>query len=90
MVIIPQWTSPPPHLAQPHKDAPHGLEVEGLVTVEDEHEASELVTQRLHRLRLAGTCRPERGPTKPRLQSLRGGGGVCVMFGGGVSWHYIT
>jgi hypothetical protein len=36
------------NLTQSDEDAAHGLEVEGLVTVEDEHEAAELVSQSLH------------------------------------------
>lgn len=61
----------PPHLTETDKDAAHRLKVKGLVAVEDEHKAAQLVAERLHRLRLAGASRAKGRPAEPALQRLR-------------------
>merc|ERR1711990_533172 len=63
-------TSPGSHLAETNKDPSHGLEVKGLVAVEDEDEPPQLITQSLHSLRLAGTSGTKRRTTQPGLQGL--------------------
>ena len=40
--------APGPNLAQTNKDTPHGLEVKCLITVEDQHKATQLMTKGLH------------------------------------------
>ncbi len=57
MIVVNCSVKSTSHLAEPNEDAAHGLEIERLVTVEDQHEATQLVAQRLHRLRLASSSR---------------------------------
>ena len=59
------------HLTEADKDASHGLEVEGLVAVEDEDELAELVAERLDRLGLAGAGGAEGRAAQARLERLR-------------------
>lgn len=54
------------YLTQADKDSAHGLEVESLVTVEDQHESAKLVTKGLHRL-----CFPSSGWTCTTKQILQ-------------------
>lgn len=51
-------TTPRAHLAQTDEDPTHGLEIEGLVAVEDQHETTQLVAESFHGLgftRTSGT-----------------------------------
>ena len=61
----------PPHLTETDKDAAHRLKVKGLVAVEDQDKAAQLVAQRLHRLRLSSAGRAKGRPAEPALQRLR-------------------
>ena len=49
--------APGPDLAQAHKDASHGLEVKRLITVEHQHETTQLMPKGFHRLSLSSTSR---------------------------------
>lgn len=49
--------SPGTNLTKTNKDTAHGLEVKGLVTVEDQHKSTQLVTKSLHRLCLSRSSR---------------------------------
>ena len=40
--------APGPNLTETNKDTPHGLEVKRLITVEDQHKATQLMTKSLH------------------------------------------
>ena len=63
--------APGAHLAQSNEDPPHGLEVEGLVAVEDEDKPAELIAERLDGLGLARAGRPERRPAQVGGERLR-------------------
>ncbi|GKT85477.1 hypothetical protein Ct61P_03327 [Colletotrichum tofieldiae] len=63
-------TSPSTNLADTKEDATHGLEVESVVTAEDQCEAAELKAESLDRLRLARSGRPVRRSAEALLESL--------------------
>ena len=52
--------SPGTDLAETNKDTTHGLEVKCLITVEDQHKATQLVTKGFHRLCLSSSSRTYR------------------------------
>lgn len=45
------------HLAKTDENTPHGLEVEGFVAVEHQHEPAELIAECFHGFRLSRTSR---------------------------------
>ncbi len=64
-------TTPCSNSAETDKDTTHGLEVECLVTTEDNDKHAELNTERLDRLSLTRTGGTERRTTELVVESLR-------------------
>ena len=75
--------TPRADLTQADEDAAHGLEVEGLVAVEDEDESAELVAQSFHGFGLSRSGGTERRTAEARGQGLshRQVASVEIKFG---------